>query len=551
MARLFPKIDPKDIANSGERNVAKALLEQLPRRVEVFHGFNWLARTATDTFQEGECDFILIEPENGLLFVEVKGGTLVFDGTRWVRQVGTQQRELNKDPFEQAQRAMHDIVEIVEKRFAARAVRFTYGYAVAFPDCRFTGHTPANMKPELILDADKLRAVPKAIRNIFARFARRDHRAMDTTEVESVRAALFPKYQLVPVLWRRVEDQEERLRRLTEDQQRLLGFLAQRPLAAVSGVAGSGKTLLALAKAQAMAREGLRTLFLCYNQPLRDWIRQAVPASFEDRLVIDNFHGLAGRLCHAAGVPLWQKGDPNDQAFWREVAPEALMEACERLDLEHKFEAVVVDEGQDFRELWWVSIDGLFRDPAQKRCFYVFYDPRQNLYVNRPELPPELGPPYDLPQNCRNTVRIAAHCAALVGYEHKVREDAPLGDEPEIERTATVTQALMVAGKRVRALCMSNQGGLKKSQVAVLAPSATQNQWPDSLGPVPLTRDLEAWQRGDGVLIDTWGRFKGLEADAIVLIETPMPNTAWETTNRYVARSRAKHLLTIIEVEGT
>ena len=88
-----------------------------------------------------------------------------------------------------------------------------------------------------------------------------------------------------------------------------------------------------------------------------------------------------------------------------------------------------------------------------------------------------------------------------------MREDAPLGDEPEIQRTATVAQALMAAGKRVRALCMSNQGGLKRSQVAVLAPSATQNQWPDSFGPVPLTRDLEAWQRGDGVLIDTWGRF--------------------------------------------
>ena len=120
MARLFPKIDPKEIANPGERNVAKALLEQLPRRVEVFHGFNWLARTPTDTFQEGECDFILIEPENGLLFVEVKGGTLVFDGTRWVRQVGTQQRELNKDPFEQAQRAMHDIVEIVGEAVCGR-----------------------------------------------------------------------------------------------------------------------------------------------------------------------------------------------------------------------------------------------------------------------------------------------------------------------------------------------------------------------------------------------------------------------------------------------
>ena len=79
--------------------------------------------------------------------------------------------------------------------------------------------------------------------------------------------------------------------------------------------------LVALAKAQSMARDGLRTLFLCYNQPLRDWIRQAVPESFEDRLVIENFHGLAGRLCREAGVPLWQKGNPNDQVFWRDGSP--------------------------------------------------------------------------------------------------------------------------------------------------------------------------------------------------------------------------------------
>ena len=73
---------------------------------------------------------------------------------------------------------------------------------------------------------------------------------------------------------------------------------------------------------------------------------------------------------------------------------------------------------------------------------------------------------------------------------------------------------------------------------------------PDRFGGVPLTRDLDEWRRGDAVLLDTWGRFKGLEADAIVLIETPMRNPKWRATNRYVARSRAKHLLTVIEVSS-
>ena len=82
----------------------------------------------------------------------------------------------------------------------------------------------------------------------------------------------------------------------------------------------------------------------------------------------------------------------------------------------------------------------------------------------------------------------------------------------------------------------------------MLAPAAVDEFWPDRFATIPLTRDFEEWRQGKGVLIATWGRFKGLEADAVVIIETPMGNEARETTSRYVARSRAKHLLTVIEV---
>ena len=550
MANLFPKVKPDDIQNSGERSVARALIEQLPRRVEVFHSFNWLARSSRGTLLEGECDFILLEPEKGLLFVEVKGGSLLFDGEKWVREVGTQRREINKDPFEQAQRAMHDIVDIVKRRYPAlsNGLPFTYGFAVAFPDCRVSGWLPPSIQRELILDAARLRSLPDALRRIFESFARRDDRALYSNEVASVREALYPKYQLVPVLWRKIEDQEERLRRLTDEQQRILDILAQRPKAAISGVAGSGKTLLALAKAQAMARRGFRTLLLCYNRPLKDWLCDSVADEFGGNLVIDNYHGLADELCRTADVPMWNRGEIGDREFWSEVVPAALDEACGKLGPEHKFDAIIVDEGQDFQDLWWDSLQSVFRDATNKACYYVFYDPKQNLFVDHPSLPDELGPPYVLPTNCRNTVRIAAHCASLVGHENQTRDDAPLGEEPAMVSVDTLREAVQAAGRRVRELCLSNVGGLKTSQVAVLAPAAVDEFWPDRFATIPLTRDFEEWRQGKGVLIATWGRFKGLEADAVVIIETPIGNEARETTSRYVARSRAKHLLTVIEV---
>ena len=74
MAKLFPALDPAEIKNQGERTVARALVDHLPSRVEVFHGFNWLSRTRAGTIMEGECDFVLLDAEHGLLFVEVKGG---------------------------------------------------------------------------------------------------------------------------------------------------------------------------------------------------------------------------------------------------------------------------------------------------------------------------------------------------------------------------------------------------------------------------------------------------------------------------------------------
>jgi DNA helicase IV len=63
------------------------------------------------------------------------------------------------------------------------------------------------------------------------------------------------------------------------------------------------------------------------------------------------------------------------------------------------------------------------------------------------------------------------------------------------------------------------------------------------------TRSFEQWRRSECVRIASWSRFKGLEADAIVIIEVPSKDGVNVDANRYVARSRAKHLLTIIEVE--
>jgi hypothetical protein len=556
LARLFPKIDPSEIENPGERKVAKALVGQLPSRVEIFHSFHWMGDGRKGTVVEGECDFVVLDPENGLLFVEVKGGSLDFDPERmeWHRTTPLgEKRLLGKDPFEQVRKSMHEIVDriVAVMPGAKRPLPFTYGFAVAFPDCRYTGSLPPSIVPDQLLDAAKCSAMSDSFERVFNRFRLSQHGTLSSQDVQSVHDALFPRYAIVPVVWRKVEDQEARLHRLTHEQQRLLEFLGDHTLAAIKGVAGSGKTILALAKAQESARKGFRTLFLCYNRPLKDWVLQMLPESSSDGLVVDTYHGLVADLCWKAEVPFRAIDGDGNADFWRDLAPEKLIEACSVLGDELKFDAVVVDEGQDFHDLWWTSLEDVFRNPSNKACYYVFFDPNQNLYVNSPSIPGELGPPFQLPVNCRNTVRIAEHCASLVKQPNKVKDGAPMGDAPEFLSAPNVREAFQLAGKRVREWCMPGAGGLKSSQVAVLVPSGSDRDWSVIFKTVPATSDFEKWRSDKGVLIAPWRRFKGLEADAIVIVESaPESEELSERANRYVARSRAKHLLTVVQVDS-
>ena len=555
MARLIPKINPDEIENDGERQLAKSLISQLGAEVEVYHSFRWLSESNRGTLHEGECDFVVLDPENGMLFIEVKGGTLLYnqDKDTWERITERGGRHvLKKSPFDQCSRNMFKLLERVEKErpFIGRGkLPFTFGYAVAFPHSRYEGTLPMGIHRDLLLDDSKCEDLKRSIQVIFDRWRRDAHPPLGTSEMDGVRTALFPKFGILPVLWRQVEDQEERLRRLTDMQRQLLEFMSQRKLAAICGVAGSGKTILAMAKAQELARAGMHTLFLCFNKPLKEWIKKVIQDDSDGNLMVNNYHGLALHLCSKAEIEFWNDEEGETPAsFWDEEVPERLMNALSLLGDEDKFDAIIVDEGQDFRDLWWTSMDSLFRDSENKGCYYVFYDPKQNVFSTSGSLPAELGEPFNLPVNCRNTVKIAKHCADLIGIEPSVRDGAPAGDDPEMLQSPDFKAAFRLAAKKVNEWCQAGKGGLKPSQVAVLAPGSAKENCPDQFGSVPVTTKFDAWRADEGVLLSSAKRFKGLEADAVVIICVPS-DAPDDLMEQYVARSRAKHILVVVEVE--
>lgn len=553
MAKLIPHLDIADIQNKPERDVAVGLVGGLDETCLVFHSYPWLRPERHDRGKEsflveGEADFIIFSPDFGLLDLEVKGGNVFYDPVthRWFRRTDTGREIQISDPFQQGQRNIHALVDQIQKRQLRANEYFpcAFGFAVIFPDCEHTGPLPPGADSGILLTSKDLGFLGRRIPEVAKKWDRLSSRSRlgrsDTTRIVE---GLSPTFRLLPILSRQVASQEDTLVRMTERQQEALEGLYANPRVLVQGVAGSGKTMLAMARAFRFAEEGKKTLFLCYNKGLADWLAALIPEKFRPCLTVHNFHRLCSEWCWTAGIPFHVPAD-DDGAFWRDDAANLLDRAIDRNS--SRFDAVVVDEAQDFYPNWWMPVE-LLNTFAEEGPLYVFCDPAQNLFVDSGLVLPELGVRYSLPTNCRNTRRIAATCSRIRGVEIAVRREAPEGIDTTI--------AVASLGDQQRAACENqirewlNGGKLKPNQIAVLSPrrqGSSSLAGMKALGGCPIIDSLSDWKEGKGILYSTVRAFKGLEADALVVMDVSGFSPVLTQADLYVACSRAKHLLTVL-----
>lgn len=98
-----------------------------------------------------------------------------------------------------------------------------------------------------------------------------------------------------------------------------------------------------------------------------------------------------------------------------------------------RYDAILVDEGQDFCDLWWLPVEELLAGKTTS-SFYIFLDRRQNIFRREGNLP-FFGPGYVLPSNCRNTAAIARLVHGLGGVLGGGPTWVPEGVEPVFTST--------------------------------------------------------------------------------------------------------------------
>jgi hypothetical protein len=556
---------------SPEDVVHDRLRSALPDDQRLYRNVRWIAAPGEGGANaDGETDLLVVDPARGILVIEVKGGTIRVDGHgRWYAG----RRALQMSPFAQAERGKHRLVRLLTDDPDWVGEPPAAGHATAFPDADWATAGPgvralgAAAPRAICLDAEDLATDAGAAAAVERAWGfwlgAAGGRPIAPRSLEVIARAVVRPVELRPILRRTVERGEGDVRAMTAHQARILeGLCAGNRRASISGGAGTGKTQLAMERARRLARDGFRTLLVCFNQPLaRAFRRDPALAELIDAGMLEahTFHDLARGLEEATGILPPGPGAPGgaaDLPAWFDAIAARFLEAVERTPV--RFHAIVVDEGQDFARDWLESLPFLLDDPEED-VLYVFHDPGQALY--RTDEVAALGlTPYVLQEDCRNAgdihdlaERFAGRATGSVALRDLPGGIEVVAAEPGVPTVDAVRRALhrvvdegrVAPGDVVVLVGMA----LHRSEVwkaRVLGNQVLWNGSVDDAGhPLGLPAEAVPEQPPDTVLCETIHRFKGLDEKVAILAELRADDPRLDQL-MYVGITRARDHLVVV-----
>ena len=504
---------------ASEIKVAKAL-ESLDDEWTIIHSVAWQGRRGKRQ-GDGEADFVLLSKSVGAIILEVKGGGVFLESGRWMSEDRHGDMYPIKDPFVQATASKVALHKWLSDTLSLDVPTM---HAVAFPDVSMPPNLGPAGRPEIVIDRSGLTDITGRVEKIVSHWNLSC--SLGAKEMKRIVNALAPTVAVRRTLADDTYDAEHALVRLTDEQRRAFSGLRRARRAAVFGGPGTGKTLLASEKAAQLADEGHKTLLVCYNALLA----QALARSEVLKDVrVSTYHSLCFSELKRAGLAI---PTPVPEAWWEHDAPLSLIEACGVS--KENYDAIVVDEGQDFSADWLQSLVAILSDGVASP-FYVFADADQKLWSRNWEPEPDWFP-YELTINCRNTEPIASRVRAVVR-----KDGSSLGASGPTPKWSQKDKSADVPDFVCNLVARLIEDGFEASDIAVLCEDAVIAR---ELAQKSVGSAVFCQFGGKGVVAETIARFKGLDAPAVVLVLKD--GNLEPDRDAYVGFSRARSYLHVV-----
>ena len=564
---------------SHEKELLQSL-SQLSDDYWIIHSYK-TQQIVNEKLGENEADFLIFNPKFGVLVIESKYGHVYCDGLSWYfKKSDKTMVKMNHDPFDQAATSIYNIKKFIRSNFdsyAGMVDKFKFMHAVWFPllakkDIEELNITKPNFVKELILTSEDFLGDPSknierimkikkihCIDNIqyFEDTNGYDHELNPKQSMTIFNSCICPSLDIVPSTFDVVDENSKKQSvfvELLEEQKRVLDFLVDQRSAIIAGAAGTGKTLVALQRANIVAKENEKVLFLCYNKELQKQLAEKHQNPYID------FYTIDGYLLKMSKTQQIDYGKAYGNIF-KQID-----------DGTFEYTHIVIDEGQDFgwkevyettalgnfvcdengkpkttlKDVYSDFIDELFYQHLlsvnSKATIFIFYDKRQMIQskflsslINRVDSKATLY------KNCRNTKRIAESSFAFfeekaVPFEHAIDGDMPhiyFYNSPD-ELNKKVED---VVKKLVRADSPVYENLFKRVIITLstIEKSELSSKISDGF--------FKSGQHKTRIF--TSATFKGLESNEVLLVDITKETLLSNYLSFYVAASRARYNLFI------
>ena len=538
MATMFPSGLPpailKEPRRQAEVDVFDAFRDQLDDAYHVFYSSPWLGTKPDGSEVDGEADFVVAHPELGILTIEVKGGGISIDAdNEWTSTDRHGITRRIKNPVDQARQSKHELLHKLKasKSWRPRYINMRHGVIL-----RHVKQPAESLRPDMPLDLFAFAADMDSLGSWVARrFGSTKiaespvaYQPLGSDGLVALDDLLARPIRLNVQVGTSVEEDLKEIKLKSAEQVWILEDLKANRRMAIAGAAGTGKTILAVEKAVMMAKEGRRTLLVCYNRPLSQHLQTMVKA--EPLVTATHFDKFCRDVANAAGLDTSHLG--------HEYLAHTLIDNFATADLE-EFDAIIIDEGQDFKDEWLQSLEVIVRD-ERDGILYVFYDDNQSVSQSLPQYICQLpAAQYRLGRNFRNTQKIFEQASRHYRGSF-VRCIGPTGEPVQFTELAAGVSLADVIRRRVGRLVKSE--GIQAEDIALLLPSmqlveSIRTESHDRFGSIPI---INAEEKGNAVTVDSVRRFKGLESPVVLLVLTAELRDYDELLYTAITRAQAR-----------
>ncbi|XEO75477.1 hypothetical protein WKT22_00495 [Candidatus Lokiarchaeum ossiferum] len=409
LTECFIKLDRNGI-NMG--NFMGALGQSATRGERTFHNYiEAIYKDTEDCFcyvepqiDEKHPDFVLLSPTFGVVIVEIKDNSPenlveLTQAGPWKMLKGEKYRSI-PNPFDQIYQYWRIIKNKVNFSQIPPTVKIPIKQLLIFSHI---AEVSSHGKQILKLSSRRVHLCFQENFSSLKKFTSflRDVLPLDCgippQMFDTIRANIIPQCRL-PILTQtnllRYYTLEDQVKLLDARQEHLARKLGEGHRL-IFGVAGSGKTIILIARARYLALKypKWKILILCYNRLLSNYLYQLLnPQNYEADLAINTFHGWAKGVIESNNNEyslIYRKSESMAQKqgrmtdFFKNVVPKLLQKSLYSQPEETRFyyDAILIDEAQDFEAPWFEGImDAL--NPKTKSLL-VACDGLQGIYARK------------------------------------------------------------------------------------------------------------------------------------------------------------------------